>query len=337
MRRPGLDAVRAVAALLVVVSHLEIPHLSEAGTTGVTIFFVLSGYLITGILVKERRRTGTIHLGAFYLRRARRLLPALVPNILVVVALLEVVTHQHAALWPILGAFTYTFNWLAILFHGYGPADPFGYFWSLSVEEHFYLVWPVLLLGLSRWLSVRRLLLVTLGLLTISLAWRLTFWDAWLNRVYMGSDTEAYSLLAGCALALAEESGLNWRPSWWAVMPAVAAVAASCYLVQPTHVFELVQPTVVAGSVILVARARAAAAAPRALVEIGLQSYGLYLWHVPLLFLAYQLTLPRVVAAAAGLIVTGVLVTLSYRFVEQPFLRWRSPSAPAIKPVPLAA
>jgi peptidoglycan/LPS O-acetylase OafA/YrhL len=199
--RPALDGLRAVAVLAVLTYHVGwIP----GGFLGVDVFFMLSGFLITTLLCEEHARTGTISIRRFYVRRARRLLPALVLFLLICGGILFVT--RPSAFWPtlggnLLGVLSYGANWLIIYWRGLGV---FGHTWSLAIEEQFYLAWPLLLLGLLRGARPR---LIVAGLVTAaagSLAWRLALAldGASFARLYAATDTHADGLLVGAALAV---------------------------------------------------------------------------------------------------------------------------------------
>ena len=160
-RAPGLDGVRALAVLAVMAFHEGIPG-ALGGYLGVNIFFVLSGYLITDLLVAQRSRRGRMDLRGFWTRRARRLLPALAVLLVTVTAAVAVIEPgQLGALRPALGAAaTYSSNWYQALHHvsyfaTFGPPAPLQHLWSLAIEEQFYLVWP-LILGLVLLLTENR-------------------------------------------------------------------------------------------------------------------------------------------------------------------------------------
>ena len=148
----GLDGLRALAVLAVIAYHLNFGW-AQGGLLGVGVFFVLSGYLITDLLLSQRERTGRIWLGRFWLRRARRLLPALWVMLAVVAVWVSLVQpEQLAALrQDVVAAFAYASNWWYVFQHvsyfaSFGPPSPLGHLWSLAVEEQFYVVWPLLLI-----------------------------------------------------------------------------------------------------------------------------------------------------------------------------------------------
>ncbi|MBX5464626.1 MAG: acyltransferase, partial [Clostridia bacterium] len=217
---PGLDGLRALAVIAVVAYHLGLPQ-AAGGLLGVDVFFVISGYLITDQLVAEYRRSGRIHLGQFWLRRARRLLPALYFMLLAVAAWLALFDPARLASLrgDLLAAFLYVSNWWFIFhkvsyFARFGPPSPLGHLWSLAVEEQFYLLWPLLLLaGLRLFRRPRRLLppVLLLGALS-ALAMALLFQPGGdPTRVYDGTDTRAFALLLGAALALLGPGAVSYK------------------------------------------------------------------------------------------------------------------------------
>ena len=187
------------------------------GFLGVDVFFTLSGFLITTLLLEEYMRTGTIAIGRFYVRRALRLLPALVAFLVVWGGMFLATTTRQ--FWPtilgdMLGVLFYVTNWL-ISYYGRG-GSPFSHTWSLSIEEQFYMVWPVTLLLLLRW--VRHSPWIVVVLLTAaagSLAWRLAsvLAGAQLTRAFVGTHTHADGVLIGAALAVLLPSGRCSAPA----------------------------------------------------------------------------------------------------------------------------
>src|SRR2546423_14352200 len=202
--RPALDGVRALAVTAVLLFHGGVSFL-PGGFLGVDAFFVLSGYLITSLLLAERAETGRIRLGAFWARRARRLLPALLVVIMVVaVAGRYLLPDVEVTLlrWDAFAALAYVANWRMIYrgtdyFTQTSAPSPLQHTWSLGIEEQFYWLWPVLVLLLLR--SRRAIFAFSVLGATVSAVLALTLHDT--NRVYFGTDTRAQALLIGCALA----------------------------------------------------------------------------------------------------------------------------------------
>jgi len=307
---PSLDGLRGLAVLAVIATHFNAPFIVNGGLVGVTLFFVLSGYLITTLLVTERASTGRVNLPSFYVRRAARLLPALALVLVPVGIALVIDGRPGVALAGVVTSSLYVSN-LAVA--GGVVLGPLEHTWSLAIEEQFYLLWPaILILGFSR----PRLLIAGLVVaIAVSAALRLgpvtdieRFW--WL---YHHTFTRADALLVGCLLAL-----VPFRPS---LPTTIAAAASLVFLIllptdQGTFATLLLLPTALAGGIVVAAKPRLLGVAP--LVAIGRISYGLYLWHFPLAML-----LP----AWAAFFGTFVLAALSYRFVELPIRRaaakWR--------------
>lgn len=206
----GLDGIRALAVLLVVVYHFWPQHL-PGGMIGVDIFFVISGYLITALLLREGAYTGKMDIVSFWVRRLRRLVPAFASLSLVVGALALLVggDAQVGLGRQILGAFTYSSNWLLIgagndYFAQTSP-ELMTNFWSLAVEEQFYFFWPVIMVFVfmftAKWWQ-RALVPAVLGLLSLLTALLLTFVGASTTRLYYGTDTHLYGLMLGVLLAM---------------------------------------------------------------------------------------------------------------------------------------
>jgi peptidoglycan/LPS O-acetylase OafA/YrhL len=337
--RSPLDGLRGVAILAVMAFH---GGLIRGGFLGVDLFFVLSGFLITTLLLEERDRTGAIHLGRFYVRRALRLLPALFALVIacsIVVVLTggpeEAGIFGSAALWVIF----YLANWAS--FFGY-PLHVLRHAWSLAIEEQFYLLWPGLLVLLARVTASRaRLLGVVVAGVAASVLLRLWQWvapDA-VAQLYARLDWRGDALLVGCALGVLTTG--NWLPASrttraWLLggSLAAAAVLAAAFLGASWDALYMRGggATLVALSAaalivqVLVAPAGwiARLLAFRPLVRTGRISYGLYLWHFPIFFalsgLAYQSihpALPRVLLAA---VVTFLVAEASFRLLERPLL-----------------
>lgn len=232
----GLDGLRGIAVLAVVIYHFFDSAL-PGGFLGVDIFFVLSGFLITSLLIREVGATGTISLKEFWRRRARRILPAAVTVLLVTIAIAGFIGGDvQVALVPqFLGSLFFANNWVQIAqSHSYftdTTPQLFTHYWSLAIEEQFYVLWPVLFLGLF-WLGRRRFRLITViafALGAASFAAMVLLYDpqADPSRVYFGTDTHAFGLLGGALLALIVTSASpEARDSWPALSPPVAGTGA---------------------------------------------------------------------------------------------------------------
>ncbi|TDD63977.1 acyltransferase, partial [Jiangella aurantiaca] len=238
--RPDVEGLRAVAVLLVLAYHAGLPLVS-GGFVGVDVFFVISGFLITGLILREVESTGRLRLGRFYARRIRRLLPA-TAVVLAATAALTIVLLPPLR-WPAIAgdiavSATYVVNWrLASESVDYLTAEdapsPVQHFWSLAVEEQFYLLWPVLIIALVWWHrrrrgapSLRRTLLAGLAVVAVpSLAWSVHLTAASPGAAYFVSTTRAWELAAGAALAIGARR-LERLPAWVASALAGGGLAA---------------------------------------------------------------------------------------------------------------
>jgi peptidoglycan/LPS O-acetylase OafA/YrhL len=349
--RPWLDGLRGIAVLLVVAEHvgqvgsLRLP--AGMGETGVGIFFGLSGYLITGLLVDEWAATGWVSLRRFYVRRVARLLPALLV-MLAVCNLGYLALGRHGVLRGSLYALSYVANYATVVLGDYVPG--YGQTWSLAVEEHFYLVWPLGLMavlgrggGPSR--NVHRLLRWTLIACGAALAWRcflVLVAGAPDLLLYHGSLERADALLYGCAAALAVRTG--WRPSRAAGWCGAAVLGAVVILTDNGRVgMTLVQAAIGVSSAALVVTLDLHPGWPRRLLSarplvwVGLMSYGIYLWHWPLLSMARTLRVDTPLGAlVVGFAITPAIAALSHHLVERPariaIRRRAEPTAPGTDP-----
>lgn len=233
---PGLDGLRAFAVFAVIFYHMGL-FWSPGGLLGVTIFFVLSGYLITSLLLIEWDNTGTINLPQFWLRRVRRLFPAIALVILVIGILCIIFNHAlftklREDMWA---ALCWVTNWYYILrdvsyFEALGAPSPLTHFWSLAIEEQFYLIWPVLML-LAHALGIKRSHMrnTTLVLCLASALAMVIMYDPLTDpsRIYYGTDTRAFSLLMGAALAFvwpAIDIAQDWKSSVLTYPPPIVTV-----------------------------------------------------------------------------------------------------------------
>ncbi len=345
----GLDGLRALAVLAVIAYHLDLGFL-PGGLFGVGLFFVLSGYLITDILLSQWHRTGSINLTDFYIRRARRLLPGMFAVMAAIMIWLFFADPSRLSeLRGDIGAGAlYISNWWYIFHHvsyfeSFGPPSPFGHFWSLAVEEQFYVIWPLLLLLLIPLMQKKGPLLVfVIGLALLSAEMMALFYNPDLDpsRVYYGTDTRAFALLAGAALAIVWPSQkLSSTISLGArmVMELIGA-AALAFLMYAMLTGSEYDPSLYTGGMALQALAAAllvaALAHPASLLArvfgiaplrwIGRHSYGLYLWHYPVIVLTTPsvdtggLNLLRV---ALQLLAVFVLAAVSLKCIEDPIRR----------------
>lgn len=348
-RLPGLDGLRAVAILAVLAFHLD-PRWLPGGFLGVDVFFVISGFLITTLLVRERARTGRIDLWGFWTRRARRLLPALlvlVPSVILLARLVEtdlLVGIRRQAV----GALTFTSNWLEIAagsdyFHSTAPQLLMN-LWSLAVEEQFYLVWPLVALALLRFAPSSRVRTgCALALAATSAVLMATRFDPSLGatRVYYGTDTHLMGLMLGAALAFAWAAPHRaWTSSdrWQRVRVPVVALAGAALVALMLFLDES-NPLTFRGG--LLAASLATTVLVLGVVErptplrtvlnlpvlrwVGERSYGLYLWHWPVILIV-EADLSWAARGSENYLwsrlwcvaVTVAIADLSYRLIETP-------------------
>jgi peptidoglycan/LPS O-acetylase OafA/YrhL len=357
----GLDGIRAIAVLAVIAYHLNVGW-AKGGLLGVGVFFTLSGYLITDLLLSHWDRYGNLGLGMFWLRRARRLLPALFLMLVAVsiwVALFDA-SQLSQVRREVVSAALYFANWSTIASHGsyfarFQAPLPLDHLWSLSIEEQFYLVWPWLLLILLYLVRSRRALAVLALIGAAVSAWEMGHLhhpgvDP--TRVYEGTDTRAFGLLIGAALAMVwptRMSRLALRRSVRSPVGldvvGVAGVIVILLLVWRTSsLSSFLYPTGMILLSVATAAVMAAVVNPsstlgevlgcRPMRWIGVRSYGIYLWHWPIIVLwgapHAGVNWPQAILQVA---VSFVVAALSWRFVEEPIrqgalgrLRQRSPS-----------
>ncbi len=353
---PGLDGLRGVAVLAVVAFHAGFDKM-VGGYLGVSTFFTLSGFLITSLLLNEARRTGNVALRSFWTRRFRRLLPAALVTLAAVMALFGpfVATADQRATMRgnVLAALFDVANWYDIV-RGSSYADlftapsPVLHFWSLSIEEQFYLLFPVVLLGL--WIACRghrRRLAGALALLAVASFAEPFVFDMSVDRIYFGTDTRAVELLLGSLLALLLSDPsirrrlalrLRWRSTaiwigsialavqawWWWSLPQTTS-----WLYRGGFgLYALLTCTVITAAALPSGPMRAVMCW-MPLRWFGIRSYGIYLFHWPLFLTARQLwpDANRWAQTAIAVAATILLSIASYRFVEQPVRagRWPAP------------
>ncbi|KRE57833.1 acyltransferase family protein [Paenibacillus sp. Soil750] len=345
---PGLDGIRALAVLAVISYHLNWGWAS-GGFLGVSVFFVLSGYLITDMLIEERKNKQRIDLKRFWIRRIRRLLPAMVTMIIAIAVYLAVtnIPRLFSIQGDIWSALTYTSNWYNIFHHisyfeSFGPPSPLGHLWSLAIEEQFYLIWPLLVIGLSRFFNPTRgkFVLLTLAGAILSFVAMVLLYEPGTDpsRVYYGTDTRAFGLLIGASLAFIWPSSKLVDPNlrkhrFWIDMTGVIGLLVVIYMFMRTGEYD---PSLYTGGMLILSLVSsfviAAAASPSSLVSkilgwkalrwIGKRSYSIYLWHYPVIVITNP-TSPTTDTSYFLLMIQLALsiglAAWSYSFIETPF------------------
>ena len=346
---PGLDGLRAIAVLAVIAFHEQFSW-APGGLLGVGVFFTLSGYLITDLLLSGWLATGRAHLANFWIRRARRLLPALFVMLAVVTAWVTLLDQARLSSLrgPVAAAATYSSNWYLIVqgqsyFSRFAPPQPLDHLWSLAVEEQFYLIWPwVLLAGLyfiRRRRSARAISWLALPTLILAagsgaLMWVLYHPAVDPTRVYEGTDTRACGLLIGAALAMVWSSGRAARSAKRVQrvldVPGFVGLAVIAVLIWRVGQYDtflyhggLVVLSVATAAVVAAAACPAtlvgAALSWRPLRWIGVRSYGIYLWHYPVIVLTTPANSTEDLPRAAWQIAASIaLAALSWKYVEEP-------------------
>lgn len=344
----GLDGIRAIAVIMVLAYHLKLA-LFKSGFLGVTVFFVLSGYLITGILISEVEEEGTIDLKNFWLRRIRRLVPAVMSMAVVIIFVSAVVNRIifTKGCKDFLASVLGFNNWWQIFnkvsyFEAAGVPSPFTHCWSLAIETQFYLIYPLILLGIYKLAKSRgegrakRGLLfagVTLLLALISVILMIVLFDPQqdASRVYYGTDTRAFSLLFGALLAILWE---------YRMVPRKLSASANMVLGSVSFAVLLVMTIAINGSsnfwyrggqfvgtiltvlVIYTVSGRktwlSRFLSNPVLKWIGDRSYSIYLWHYPIILLISKGIKASWWITLIEIVLSVVLAELSYRFIETP-------------------
>lgn len=347
-RIEGLDGLRAFAVLSVLFYHFW-PKALPGGFLGVDVFFVISGFLITTLLLRESRKYGHINLKAFWIRRARRLLPALFLVVISSVAVAWLVSEDLLVniQRQVIGAITFSTNWIEIWAGSDYFADSghalFLTFWSLAVEEQFYIFWPLLFIAFLKVIpsrAVRSVVAILLAAASVGLM-------VWIydpagspTRVYYGTDTHSFGLMIGVAMSFAFDGGpiLTENRFWQALRP-VIGFAAFIGLTLLVIFIDNAKASTYPGGLLAASLLSAAAVATlpgkdnifievcrlRPLAWVGERSYGIYLWHWPVLLIIgaavtkpgenVELGLPLILLIAA---LTFGLSEASYRWIEGP-------------------
>ncbi|WP_029731032.1 acyltransferase family protein [Dorea sp. AGR2135] len=344
----GLDGIRAIAVIMVLAYHLKLA-LFKSGFLGVTVFFVLSGYLITGILISEVEEEGTIDLKNFWLRRIRRLVPAVMSMAVVIIFVSAVVNRIifTKGCKDFLASVLGFNNWWQIFnkvsyFEAAGIPSPFTHCWSLAIETQFYLIYPLILLGIYKLVKSReegranRGLLfagVTLLLALISVILMIVLFDPQqdASRVYYGTDTRAFSLLFGALLAILWE---------YRMVPRRLSASVNMFLGSVSFAVLLVMTIAINGSsnfwyrggqffgtILTVLMVYAVSGRKTWLSRflsnpvlkwMGNRSYSIYLWHYPIILLISKGIKASWWITLIEIVLSVVLAELSYRFIETP-------------------
>ncbi|CAM3923508.1 acyltransferase family protein [Corynebacterium frankenforstense] len=364
-RLPALDGLRGVAVVAVVLYHFFGDAL-PGGYLGVDVFFVLSGFLITSLLVRERTGTGRINLKRFWLKRARRILPAavFVATVTAVVAGFVGGDRTVGLDRQYLSSLFFFNNWAQIIasksYFASGGAEIFAHYWSLSVEEQFYLVWPLVILAVVALAGARRLRAAAIGCVVAALAsaaWMATLFDPAEDpsRVYYGTDTHAFGLLFGAAAALwlcsQERGGLIWRRRAGNWPLAAAAVVIVGMVALPDS-----SPVAYRGGIVAVSAATAllivglagrqplltTVLANPVLRRLGAVSFSLYLWHWPVVVITDELLPDWATRTGVGIIalpISYLLAEITFTYVEEPLRRrgYRAVFGPRVRSTAIAA
>ena len=344
----GLDGIRAIAVIMVLAYHLKLA-LFKSGFLGVTVFFVLSGYLITGILISEVEEEGTIDLKNFWLRRIRRLVPAVMSMAVVIIFVSTVVNRVifTKGCKDFLASVLGFNNWWQIFnkvsyFEAAGVPSPFTHCWSLAIETQFYLIYPLILLGIYKLAKSRgegrakRGLLfagVTLMLALISVILMIVLFDPQqdASRVYYGTDTRAFSLLFGALLAILWEYRMVPRRFSASVNMVLGSVSFAVLLVMTIAIngssnfwyrggqFVGTILTVLVIYTVLGRKTWLSRFLSNPVLKwIGDRSYSIYLWHYPIILLISKGIKASWWITLIEIVLSVVLAELSYRFIETP-------------------
>lgn len=357
-RVPGIDGLRGLAVIAVVLYHFFKPTF-HGGFLGVDVFFVLSGFLITSLLIRERASTGRISLKYFWTRRIRRILPAAFTVMATVAAITLVIAgdSQVGMGWQMLSILTFSNNWVQIAqSHSYFAdtvPQVFSHYWSLAVEEQFYVIWPLLFVLLCALGLRRKHWLVVTGLLGITSAVLMgVLYQPGVDptRVYYGTDTHAFGLLLGAFMAfwMSSRNASLLADSWpkyqtFARFPKVVGFNSIVALIGLCALFVVLPDTgawtyrggIALASVLsgIVLYAIVQEIGPvswifnsRILRWLGERSFSLYLWHWPLIVIISEPFRAHgqkhsLIAGFIALVITVLLSAFWYRYIETPFRR----------------
>lgn len=349
---PSIDSLRAIAVIAVIIYHIDANYL-PGGFLGVDLFFVLSGYLISSLIIKEYKGTGTVNLYNFYVRRARRLLPAvyfMITVVLIIITLFNGVLLKKSYLDALFG-YIYSSNWWYIFhkldyFDSFGSQSPFKHLWSLAIEEQFYMFFPLIFLIFNRKSKSnnsnsklnKNFIYVVLSLILVSLIAHILLFDINnINRIYFGTDTRAFSLLVGVVGAILypmdrlSERTTKKDNMIYSIVSLVSILVLIGIMINTSEYntwlyrggFLLVA---IIGLIIIISSGRQYTFMSKLLsfkpfVFIGKISYSLYLWHFPILVVTTpvsEIGNPNLFYVTLRIILIFLVATGSYMFVETP-------------------
>ena len=349
---PSIDSLRAIAVIAVIIYHIDANYL-PGGFLGVDLFFVLSGYLISSLIIKEYKSTGTVNLYNFYVRRARRLLPAvyfMITVVLIIITLFNGVLLKKSYLDALFG-YIYSSNWWYIFhkldyFDSFGSQSPFKHLWSLAIEEQFYMFFPLIFLIFNRKSKSnnsnsklnKNFIYVVLSLILVSLIAHILLFDINnINRIYFGTDTRAFSLLVGVVGAILypmdrlSERTTKKDNMIYSIVSLVSILVLIGIMINTSEYntwlyrggFLLVA---IIGLIIIISSGRqytfmSKLLSFKPLVFIGKISYSLYLWHFPILVVTTpvsEIGNPNLFYVTLRIVLIFLVATGSYMFVETP-------------------
>lgn len=335
-----IDGLRALAVIMVLAYHLKMPF-AKSGLLGVTVFFVISGYLITGILINEIEESGGVDLKNFWLRRIRRLLPAVLSMAVVMIfvsAVVNRVVFTKGCNDLLSAVFGYN-NWWQIFrkvsyFENAGAPSPFTHCWSLAIETQFYLIYPILLILLSKARNrgkVFAAVTAVLAMISVVLMGVLYSPDGDPSRVYYGTDTRAFSLLIGALAAIQKEYHIikvKLRGKLWAVIGSISVLILIGMMMLISSYSSFLYYGGQAIVSVLAAFVVYAVTVSRSLLNIildssilkwiGDRSYSIYLWHYPIIVLMSGGKRATWWIVILEVVLSVGFAELSYRFIETP-------------------
>jgi peptidoglycan/LPS O-acetylase OafA/YrhL len=339
--RRDIQGLRAFAVVLVIINHAF--AWPGGGFVGVDVFFVISGYLITGLLLHEHQATGSISFRDFYVRRLKRIAPAAIVVLALTVAAAYFIWYLPRANQVAVdatAALLFVENWHLIevganYLQATGPLSPVQHYWSLSVEEQFYALWPILLFAVLRFAPRRRRRAVVFGLVAtaflLSLAWSAFRTETAPSASYFDSIGRAWELLAGALIAaLGAPAPSSGRARGALSLSGLGLIIVSAVAISPTGPFPFPWGVLPVAGAVLVITANPAAGNPLATPltnpvaqYIGKTSFSLYLWHFPVIIFAEAIFGRGPVTTFGALVATALVSAASYRWIERPAIKSR--------------